>query len=93
MSHVVLPNLHLPASRLAIGIDASCADESSAPLLDQFFDRGCNVFETARAYHSGRSERILGRWLSRRGVRRQVIVISKGAHTPNCNPEALSKEL
>jgi len=93
MRYLTLPNLTLPASRLAVGVDVACADESSAPLLDWFFEHGGNVFDTARIYEDGRSEQVLGKWLARRGIRQHAIVISKGAHTPDCNPDALTEQL
>lgn len=93
MRYLTLPNLTLPASRLAIGVDLASADENSAPLLDWFFEHGGNVFDTARIYDGGRSEQVLGKWLARRGVRQNALVISKGAHTPDCHPEALTAQL
>lgn len=38
-------------------------------------------------------EVLLGRWLSMRGVRDDVVVVAKGAHTPHCDPESLSSQL
>jgi aryl-alcohol dehydrogenase-like predicted oxidoreductase len=38
-------------------------------------------------------EKLLGRWIRNRGVRDDVVIIGKGAHTPFCNPEDLTKQL
>lgn len=58
-------------------------DESSAfALMDRFFERGGNAFDTARIYAGGNSEKLLGKWIRTRGVRNEVFVITKGAHPP-----------
>jgi aryl-alcohol dehydrogenase-like predicted oxidoreductase len=91
MPYLQLSGLDIPASRLGMGADA--VGEDFARVLDRFFERGGNVFDTARVYHSGRCERFFGEWLASRGVRNRAIVISKGAHTPRCLPEALSVDI
>ena len=59
-------------------------------LFDDFYERGGTAFDTAKVYGS---ERIVGHWLATRGVRDEVTVIVKGAHTPHCTPEGLTREL
>src|SRR5690606_10251769 len=44
-------------------------------------------------YGGGVPEQLLGQWIKSRGVRDEAVVIGKGAHTPNCNPEDLSRQL
>ncbi len=61
------------------------------PIYDEFFGLGGNCFETAR--HYGNAEEILGNWIRSRGLRKEVVLITKGAHTPNCYPEAVTEEL
>src|SRR5262249_24941817 len=41
----------------------------------------------------GGLERDLGTWISNRGVRKDVVIVAKGAHSPNCNPVALTSQL
>ena len=65
--------------------------DAAAPVFDYFIEQGGNCFDTAR--HYGDAELVFGEWMKRRGVRDQTVVISKGAHTPNCNPETVTKEL
>ena len=50
-----------------------------AALMDQAFEMGINVFDTANAYGGGRSESMVGAWLGARGaaVRDQVLVCTK----------------
>jgi aryl-alcohol dehydrogenase-like predicted oxidoreductase len=38
-------------------------------------------------------EKLLGQWMKSRGNRDEVVVIGKGAHTPHCDPESLSRQL
>ena len=51
------------------------------------------MFDTAYIYGGGHIERLLGRWIANRGVREEVVVITKGAHTPHCDPESISRQL
>ena len=50
-------------------------------------------FDSAYIYASGACERILGQWIKNRGVREQIVLLDKGAHTPHCNPEAMRSQL
>lgn len=81
------------ASVLALGFECFGDLAAAAPLLDGFFARGGTVFDTAAIYGAGRTERILGDWLRTRGVREEAVVIGKGAHTPECHPEAVGRQL
>lgn len=49
-------------------------------LLDDLFDRGCNAFDSGHGYGGGGSERALGRWISARGNRDEIFVLTKGCH-------------
>lgn len=61
------------------------ADESrSFELLDRFTERGFNAIDTADVYSAwapglqgGESEKVLGKWLARRGRRDDVVIMSK----------------
>ena len=66
---------------------------SRAAVLDTFYGAGGNCFDTAFIYHDGYSDRFLGRWIERHNIRDGVIVIAKGAHTPNCDPVSMHNEL
>jgi hypothetical protein len=48
-----LPNVELRASRLGVGVDLARNAALFELLLDGFFERGRNVFETARAVAGG----------------------------------------
>jgi aryl-alcohol dehydrogenase-like predicted oxidoreductase len=78
-------------SKIVMGtLFAIDVDQASA-VLDEFVEQGGNCFDTAR--HYGVAELVLGKWMRLRGVRDETVVITKGAHTPNCNPETVTKEL
>lgn len=82
MQYGQLPGIEKPISRVVQGtiMISSGAQEKSFTLLDEVLALGCNTFDTARVYNRGDSEQTLGRWIKERGVRDQVVVISKGAH-------------
>lgn len=73
-----------PIARLVQGtVRVSSKDrDRSFALLDAVFALGGNTFDTAHVYANGDSERTLGRWIHERGVREQVVILTKGAH-PN----------
>ena len=79
-------------SRLVMGNDNQPSIESARPVWDDYFERGGNAFDNAFIYGS-ESEKRIGQWLRERGVREQCVVIVKGAHTPECNPDDLSLQL
>jgi aryl-alcohol dehydrogenase-like predicted oxidoreductase len=58
---------------------------TSFAILDAFLAAGCNAIDTADVYsrfvpglQGGESETIIGEWMKDRGVRRQVVLITKG---------------
>ncbi len=54
---------------------------------------GGNLFDTAFVYGSGYTEKLFGEWHRNRGTRQQSVIIGKGAHTPFCTPDAISRQL
>ncbi|MEO1237236.1 MAG: aldo/keto reductase [Planctomycetota bacterium] len=92
MTYGRIPGLDREVSKLVMGCDNQRSFAHAAVMFDDWFARGGNTFDTAHIYAGGRQERYLGDWLRTRGVRDRVNLISKGAHTPNCNPEALTRQ-
>ncbi len=88
-----IPGVDKPISRLVMGVDNQMTWPHTAVMLDDFFSRGGNCFDTAYIYGGGQCEKLLGHWLRNRGIREQVVILDKGAHTPHCNPEALTRQL
>jgi aryl-alcohol dehydrogenase-like predicted oxidoreductase len=80
-----------PVSRVGIGsmvfnqgLPLTCA------LLDYFVEQGGNCIDTAHGY---RTEAMVGEWLRLRGCRDDIVLIAKGAQTPDCYPQALTSQL
>ncbi len=65
----------------------------AAVVFDDFVERGGTTFDTAYIYGGGRGEKLLGQWITSRGNRDEVVVIGKGAHTPHCDPESITRQL
>src|SRR5450432_317110 len=79
-------------SRLVMGVDNQDTMPHMAVMFDDFIERGGNCFDTAFIYGPNR-EKLLGQYVKNRGIRKDVTVIVKGAHTPWCNPSDMSKQL
>lgn len=83
-----------PTSIVAMGFEYFPRFAGAAMLLDHFYERGGNLFDTAWIYGAGRSERFFGDWVRSRGVKRSsYVLISKGAHSPYCYPDQIGKQL
>jgi len=88
-----IAGLDKPISRLLLGVDNQEDIVHTSMMLDAFFERGGNAFDTAYVYGDGKHETLLGQWVTNRGVREQVVILDKGAHTPFCTPEDLTRQL
>jgi aryl-alcohol dehydrogenase-like predicted oxidoreductase len=93
MTHANIPHLEKPISRLVMGVDNQTELEPARVVFDDFIARGGNCFDTAHIYGAGTCESVFGQWLENRKLRDSVVIIGKGAHTPNCNPQDLSSQL
>jgi aryl-alcohol dehydrogenase-like predicted oxidoreductase len=62
-------------------------------MFDHFYKKGGNVFDTAYIYNNGKSDYYLGSWIKSRGLREEVVVLGKGAHTPDCLPKKIRPQL
>ncbi|EIP97959.1 putative dehydrogenase [Opitutaceae bacterium TAV1] len=91
--HAPLPGVEKSVSRLVMGCDNQRTMPHAAAMWDDFFERGGNAFDTAYIYGGGLMEKLLGQWMRHRGVRDQVAVLAKGAHTPDCTPEGITRQL
>lgn len=80
-------------SRLVMGCDNQPNLSHASALFDNFYELGGNAFDTAYIYGGGAHETLLGQWIRNRGVREDVVVITKGAHTPHCDPESITRQL
>src|SRR6185312_14110090 len=88
-----IANVDRKVSRLIMGVDNQRTFPNVAVMFDDYFAKGGNTFDTAHIYGGGLQERLFGAWLKLRGIRDQVNVIVKGAHSPACYPDMLSVQL
>jgi aryl-alcohol dehydrogenase-like predicted oxidoreductase len=71
--------------------------EQAFTIMDQYVQAGGNVFDSAHQYIN--SEEILGEWVESRGIRKDIYILTKGAHPddgepgPRVNPEAINKDV
>lgn len=81
----------LTVSAIAMGsalFDATYSEDFAFDQLDIFAENGGNFIDTAHVYNDwipgekSRSEKLLGRWLSLRGMQNKMVVVTKGAHPP-----------
>ena len=82
MEYGQLPGIDKPISRIVQGtvmVSTDTLDDSFA-LLDAVFDGGCTTFDAAHGYGGGKVERALGQWIEARGIRDQVVILTKGGH-------------
>ncbi|MEK6343485.1 MAG: aldo/keto reductase, partial [Curtobacterium sp.] len=93
MRYGEIPGVGKRLSRLVMGVDNQLNLAHASAIFDHFVSRGGNVFDTGYIYGGGTMEGRLGKWIQNRGVREDVVVITKGAHTPFCDPESLTKQL
>jgi predicted dehydrogenase/aryl-alcohol dehydrogenase-like predicted oxidoreductase len=88
-----IPGVAKPASIVALGFEDFRSFSSGSILLDAFWEAGGNLFDTAYVYGAGYTEKLLGDWQKNRGVRKDMVIIGKGAHSPLCYPDMIGKQL
>ncbi|MEN0101921.1 MAG: aldo/keto reductase [Curtobacterium sp.] len=93
MQYGEIPGVGKRLSRLVMGVDNQPDLAHASAIFDLFVEQGGNVFDTGYIYGGGVLEGRLGKWIQNRGIREDVVVITKGAHTPYCDPESLSRQL
>jgi aryl-alcohol dehydrogenase-like predicted oxidoreductase len=93
MKYGKVAGLDKPVSRLVMGVDNQTQIAHAAVMFDDYFERGGNCFDTAHGYGQGLCEKTLGAWVRNRGVRDDVVILGKGAHTPFCEPKFITSQL
>jgi aryl-alcohol dehydrogenase-like predicted oxidoreductase len=92
MQYGRIPHVDQPVARLIMGVDNQDRFPHAEVMFDDYFENGGNAFDTAWVY--GREKSVnLGAWVKARGVRQDVVLICKGAHTPLCTPQAIAAQL
>jgi len=98
-----IEGLAKPVSRAIIG--SMCLRAHDMPyttaMLDDYYERGGNAADSAWIYGAN-CEQALGRWIALRGIRKDFVILGKGAHTPGtsrplrdpgCDPESIRTQL
>ena len=93
MDYDNIKGLDKKISKLIMGNDNQTEFDSAAKLWDHWISVGGNAFDNAHIYGNGSMETLIGKWQEKRKIRDDIILIAKGAHTPNCNPASISSQL
>ena len=93
MQYDKINGLEKSISKLIIGNDNQTDYDEAAKLWDHWVDVGGNAFDNAHIYGGGSMETLLGKWHKTRNNLNDLVIIAKGAHTPNCDPKSISMQL
>lgn len=93
MRYGEMAGIDKPLSRLILGADNQTSFPYAAVMFDDFVERGGTVIDTAHIYQRGQCEAMVGHWLRARGVREEIVLLGKGAHTPHCFPDTIGSQL
>jgi len=93
MSYGRIEGVGKRVSRIVMGVTAQETMPHTAVVCDDYFESGGDCFDSAYIYGGGRCERLLGQWVKNRGIREQVVILAKNAHTPHCFPAYLKSQL
>ena len=93
MKYDKIEGLDKEISKLIMGNDNQTYFDEAAKLWDHWMKVGGNAFDTAYIYGGGSMEKLLGEWHRKRNNLNDLVIVAKGAHTPNCDPKSISKQL
>jgi len=93
MLYTPIAGVQKPMSRLVMGCDNQTVLADGSVVWDAFMEAGGNTFDTAHIYANGLHEKVFGQWIKSRGVHNDIVTIVKGAHSPNCLPDAIETQL
>ena len=93
LENVQVPGVKKLGSRLAFGCDNQTSDLHAFTMFDHFFGSGGRIFDTAYIYNHGKGDKYLGDWINARQLEKEVIVLGKGAHTPECEPKYIRPQI
>ena len=93
MKYDKIKGLDKQISKLIMGNDNQTNYDEASKLWDHWIEVGGNAFDNAHIYGGGSMEILLGKWHKARNNKDDLVIIAKGAHTPNCNPKSITSEL
>jgi aryl-alcohol dehydrogenase-like predicted oxidoreductase len=90
MNYRILGRTGVKVSPLSLGtmnFGGRSDPAESFRILDHYIETGGNFIDTANVYNDGRSEQIIGDWISQRGVRDRIVLSTKihGRRSPQIN--------
>ncbi|MEX0853214.1 MAG: aldo/keto reductase [Bauldia sp.] len=88
-----LPGIAKEVAVIALGAADIRTYTQAMILFDAYYERGGNVIDSAWMYGQGRCDRLVGEWMTARGVRQEMVVIGKGAHSPLTYPDVIGRQL
>ena len=91
--NIAIKGIEKNASRLALGCDNQTSSLHAFTMFDHFYGAGGRIFDTAYIYNNGKGDKYLGDWINSRNLEKDVIVIGKGAHTPQCEPQFIRPQI
>ena len=81
------------APRIVFGCDNQISELHAFCMFEHFYQQGGRIFDTAYIYNNGLSDGYLGAWINERDLKDEVVILGKGAHTPDCEPENIKPQL
>ena len=81
------------APRIVFGCDNQISELHAFCMFEHFYQQGGRIFDTAYIYNNGLSDGYLGSWINERNLKDEIVVLGKGAHTPDCDPKNIKPQL
>ena len=88
-----VPGIARDIAVVALGGANLATFPQAAILCDAYYEAGGNILDSAWLYGAGRSDRLFGDWMDSRGVRDDMLIIGKGAHSPLVYPDVIARQL
>lgn len=92
MKYSQIDGVEKPVARLLQGTVMLGTDsrDDDFRLLDALMENGFTTFDCAHNYGGGDCEKALGDWISSRGIRDDVVILTKGAHPYEGKPKRVA---
>ena len=79
--------------KVVFGCDNQISDLHAYCMFEHFYQQGGRIFDTAYIYNNGLSDKYLGNWIRKKNIQDEVIILGKGAHTPQCEPSFIEPQI
>lgn len=94
MKYTRIDGVEKPVARLLQGTVMLTAEnrDDNFRLLDALYEQGFSSYDTAHGYGAGVCEKELGDWIKSRGIRDDVVILTKGCHPYKGEPKRVAPE-